>query len=279
MAVARATKFQDDLNLLLERPFDIEQEISLLSELALPAEDGIPMESNWHRIEMNLLIDSVHALWRGRDDYFVGGNMFIYFSLDQVRRKDYRGPDFFVVKGVDSTADRESWVVWREDGRYPNVIVELASPSTIDTDLGVKKTLYAQTFQTAEYFCYDPAQQQLHGWFLQNHRHHYEELQPNEEGWLWSEELHVWLGIWIGEFQRRQAVWLRFYTPDKQLVLTMAEAEAQRAEAEAQRAEAEAQRAEAEAQRADREARRAVAAEDELARLKSLLQKHGIVDE
>jgi hypothetical protein len=30
--------------------------------------------------------------------------MFIYFSAEQVRSRDYRGPDFFVVKGVDGVA-------------------------------------------------------------------------------------------------------------------------------------------------------------------------------
>ncbi len=86
-----------------ESPDDIafrmmaEPHLKTLAELELPAEDGVPIESNWHRIEINLLIDSVHSLWRDRDDYFAGGNMFIYFSLEQIRRKNYRGPDFFVV--------------------------------------------------------------------------------------------------------------------------------------------------------------------------------------
>jgi hypothetical protein len=32
---------------------------------------------------------------RERQDYFVGGNMFIYYSRRQVRNRDFRGPDFF----------------------------------------------------------------------------------------------------------------------------------------------------------------------------------------
>jgi len=46
----------------------------------LPYEDGEPLESNWHRIQINLLVDLTHQLWSFRDDYFVGGNMFVYFS-------------------------------------------------------------------------------------------------------------------------------------------------------------------------------------------------------
>lgn len=241
---------------------DPEEYVRLLDNLDLPAEDGIPMETNWHRIAMNLLIDSVHALWHDRTDYFAGGNMFIYFSFDQVLRKHYRGPDVFVVKNVDGKRDRDSWIVWKEAGRYPDVIIELASPSTAKTDLTVKKDIYEHTFRTSEYFCYNPRPRRLIGWRLQQHA--YEPIQPNEHGWLWSEELQVWLGAWEGEYQRKQAVWPRFYTGEHQLVLTMKELavqhaalEAQRAEVEAQRADVQAQRAEAEAQRAEAEAQRA----------------------
>ncbi len=226
--------------------YDIEAQVDLLSDLDLPSEDGIPMESNWHRIEMNLLIDSVHSLWRDREDYFAGGNMFIYYSLEQVRRKEYRGPDFFVVKGVDGTHDRDSWVVWQEDGHYPDVIVELGSPSTLKTDLDTKKDLYEKIFRTGEYFCYDPAEKRLYGWQLADSS--YVTIEPNERGWMWSQQLNVWLGLWEGEFQRNTATWLRFYTTDFQLVLTFAETEARRAEA----------------------------AEAENARLRALLAQHGI---
>lgn len=217
-----------------------------LPAIELPTEDGVPLETNWHRIQMNLLIDSVHYHWRDRRDYFTGGNMFIYFSFEQARKRDYRGPDFFVVKGVDGERDREAWIVWEEKGRYPNLIIELSSPSTIDVDLGPKKHLYEQTFHTPEYFCYNPDGCQLAGWRLTASR--YIELEPNEQGWLWSEEMDLWLGTWQGEIQRTTATWLRFYTADGLLVPTFAEAEAQRAEA----------------------------AEAEIARLRALLASHGV---
>src|SRR3990172_1139492 len=118
--------------------FDIEKEAEELSKLEIITEDGIPLESNWHRLQMNLLIDLVFFIWRDRDDYFVGGNMFIYYNLQQVKTLDYRGPDVFVVKNVDGMVKRDCWVVWEEKGRYPDVIVELSSPTTIKTDLVIK---------------------------------------------------------------------------------------------------------------------------------------------
>lgn len=211
--------------------------------LDLPTEDGVPLETNWHRLEISLLVDCVHAQWPDRRDYFAGGNMFIYFSLDQVRRRDYRGPDFFLVKGVDGSRDRGAWVVWEEGGRYPDLIIELSSPTTLAIDRGPKKELYERTFRTPEYFCYNPDGHVLEGWRGSNGE--YVALEPNEHGWLWSDVLGLWLGNWEGEYQHIPATWLRYYTPHGQLVPTQAEDQAQRADAEARRAEA----AEAEVER------------------------------
>ena len=197
--------------------------------LELPTEDGIPLESSWHRAQINLLIELLRFHWRDRTDFYVGGNMFIYYSLEQVRTHSYRGPDFFVVKGVDGSYSRGAWVVWEEGGRYPDVIVELLSPSTARIDKTVKKDLYERVFRTPEYFCYDPDSEELIGWRLSAGR--YRPLEPNERGWLWSEELELWLGKWQGEFQREQAVWLRFYDREGNLIPTEAEAARQRAEA------------------------------------------------
>ena len=74
--------------------------------------------------------------------------------------------------------------------------------------------------------------------FKLNYRR-YEEIVPNEQGWLWSDELQLYLGI-MGEQ-------LRFFTTEGELVPTPEEAEAlssQRAEKAEARAEAERQRAE-----------------------------------
>src|SRR4051794_34382936 len=56
--------------------------------------DGVPIDSPWHRAAIGLLIDSLTEHWRDRDDFYVGGDMFLYFSAEQVRNRDFRGPDF-----------------------------------------------------------------------------------------------------------------------------------------------------------------------------------------
>ena len=223
-------------------------------------DDGEPLESNRHRIAMNVLIDSALTALQEQTDSFTGGNMFVYYSRSQAMNRDFRGPDFFVALDVDGSRDRKGWVTWEENGRYPNVIVELMSPSTAKVDKGIKKELYERTFHTADYYVYDPFQpESLQGWHL-NASQRYEPLVPNQNGWLWCETLNIWLGTWSGSIQREPPTgtcqWLRFYDAQGNLVLLPQEAERQRAEQEQQRAEAERQRAEQEQQRAERLAAR-----------------------
>ncbi|HEY9704449.1 MAG TPA: Uma2 family endonuclease, partial [Allocoleopsis sp.] len=102
----------------------------LIAPTELIYDDGEPMESNRHRIAMNILIDSVNLALSDRQDFFAGGNMFIYYSSEQFKNEDFKGPDFFVVLDTDGQKSRKSWTVWEENGRYPDVIIELMSPST-----------------------------------------------------------------------------------------------------------------------------------------------------
>ena len=56
----------------------------------LPYDDGEPMESERHLYQMMLLIETLKQHWAGRDDFFIGGNMAVYFSSEQVKKKDFR---------------------------------------------------------------------------------------------------------------------------------------------------------------------------------------------
>jgi len=216
----------------------------------LPETDGEPLDSDWQRDAMNLVIELIRFLFAGRKDFFVGGNMFIYFSAHQARNTNFKGPDVFFVKDADGTRDRKYWAIWDENGRYPNWILELLSPTTAKTDRTVKKDVYEQTFRTPEYFLYDPEEERLEGWRLDAHQQ-YESILADHRGWMWSEQLGVWLGTWRGEFQQNlENVWLRFFTDAGELVPLFAEHQAARA---------------------DEATDRAARAETEVARLKALL--------
>jgi Uma2 family endonuclease len=263
-----------------------------LPQVELIETDGEPLESDWHRLEMNLLIEVVTVHMGETTDFFVGGNMFIYFNEQQARDRDFRGPDFFFVRGVPLNPPRPYWAVWKERGKYPDLIIELSSPSTIKEDLTTKKDIYEKTFHTHEYICFNPFSGRLDAWRLIHHR--FEPIVPDERGWLWCEELGLWLGPWRGKFQGKEDTYLRFYDKQGNLVPTIGEAEQakasaeqakasaaqqqakaaqQQAEAAQQQAEAAQQQAEAARLQAATERKRAEAAEGELARLRAQSQK------
>ncbi len=223
--------------------------------------DNWPLDSNWERIQIDLLIVVIRQAMaeRRRTDFFTGGDMFVYYSVEQARdvaegRPYLRGPDVFFVGGVEDH-DRDAWVSWQEGGRLPDVIVEFLSPSSATIDRTVKKDLYAQIFRTPEYFLYDPETETIDGLRLAGD--HYVPLLPDAQGRIWSEKLGLKLGLWRGLRTGVEATWVRLFD-DGRLVPTPEEAARQRAEAAAARAEAEHQRADA--------------AEAELARLRAKLE-------
>ena len=198
--------------------------------------DEPPLETYRHLKQLILLLTCLERLWQNRQDFFAGANMSIYYSTRQLKSEDVRGPDFFVVLNTERQ-ERKSWVVWAEDGKYPNFILEILSDTTAKNDRGLKKQLYQDIFRTPDYFWFDPYTLEFAGFKLNYRR--YEKIVPNEQGWLWSDELQLYLGI-----LREQ---LRFFTTEGELVPTAEEAEAlssQRAEKAEARAEAERQRAE-----------------------------------
>jgi len=114
------------------------------TEDALPYDDGMPLESERHMLQLQLLLDPLRRFWADRQDVYVGGNMFVYFSLEQVRNQDFRGPDFFAVLGVPKR-ERKSWVVWQE-GKGPDVVIELLSESTAAQDKEALLARYQERF-------------------------------------------------------------------------------------------------------------------------------------
>lgn len=212
----------------------------------LVCDDGEPMESARHRQQMTVLIESLEHAWRGRDDFYVGGNMFLYFSETQARHNDFRGADVFVVMNT-TRRERRAWVVWEENGQVPDVVVELLSEKTEHVDRGEKMRIYAR-LRVGEYFLFDPFSAVLDGYELDVLRARYEKKVPDAEGRLRCERLGLYLSAVTSELWAVRAPWLRWSDGDGRVLLMPSEA----ALAEADRANAEAERANAEAQRANR---------------------------
>jgi Uma2 family endonuclease len=128
---------------------------SLPTQDDLPYDDGVHIETEQHRLQMELLINSLKPWLKQHGGGYVSGNMFVYFSAKQLRHKDFKGPDVFVVQGV-SNETRKSWVVW-EEGASPNIVIELLSDSTAKYDKGKKKEIYQNQLKAAEYYWFDPS--------------------------------------------------------------------------------------------------------------------------
>ena len=171
--------------------------------------DEPPLESDLHREQIELLLTCLKWWWQERNDYYATGNLTIYYSQEHITTRDFRGPDFFVVLGTDNHP-RRSWILWAEEGKYPNLIVELLSNSTQKVDKTTKKQLYQDTFRTTEYFWFHPETLEFQGFRLMSSK--YQAIEVTEEGWLWSEQLELFLGVRDGK--------LRYFTQDKQLVAT-----------------------------------------------------------
>jgi hypothetical protein len=74
------------------------------------------------------------------------------------------------------------------------VIVEILSDSTASVDRGEKKQIYQDIFRTPNYFWFDPESHVLEGFRLVEGQ--YQTIAANEQGWLWSQELGLYLGVY-----------------------------------------------------------------------------------
>ena len=209
--------------------FTAQQLAELMPDARQLLSDEPEMESSLHYQQLALLVDCLEWHWRKRQDFFIGANLTVYYDHEQLRRRGFRGPDFFLVRGV-ARHPRNSWVVWEEGGRYPDLIIELLSDSTARVDRTEKKQLYQNVFRTPEYFWFSPVSLELEGFRLVEGQ--YRAIPMDAKGHRWSKTLELHLGVEQGR--------LRYFDTQGRRVPSSAEA-AERAE---NQAEQEHQRAE-----------------------------------
>ncbi|MBW4445067.1 MAG: Uma2 family endonuclease [Plectolyngbya sp. WJT66-NPBG17] len=188
--------------------------------------DEPPLETDFHREQIDLLIRLLKYWWRDRLDFYISGNLTVYYNEQQLKQRDFRGPDIFVVLGAEKR-DRRSWAIWEEGGKYPNVVIELLFNSTAAVDRGTKKQLYQEVWRVPDYFWFHPETLEFLGFHLVDGR--YEAISPMGNGLLWSEQLELYLGI-----HERQ---LRWFSAEGQVMPLPEEAERQAKEQAQQRAE------------------------------------------
>jgi Uma2 family endonuclease len=188
--------------------------------------DEPPLETDFHRNQIDLLIRLLKHWWQERPDVYISGNLTVYYNEQQLKKRDFRGPDIFIVLGTEKK-DRRSWAVWEEGGKYPNVVIELLSSATASVDKGAKKELYQNVWRVPNYFWFHPQTLEFAGFHLVDGR--YEPLAPTDAGWLWSEQIQLFLGI--------HGQQLRCFSAEGNLIALPEEAERQAREQAQQRAE------------------------------------------
>lgn len=134
-------------------------------EIEYPESDGEPMgETDTH---INVLVELLLVLkeWFSGDPsvYVAGDNMLYYVEGNP---KVCVSPDVYVVKGVGNGL-RRVYKVW-EEGKGPDVVIEVSSNKTKREDVNRKKDLYDETLGVGEYYVFDPTgdylKDRLCGW-------------------------------------------------------------------------------------------------------------------
>jgi len=114
-------------------------------------------ETDWHRKLMTNLINTLAAFFLSSPRVYVSGNLLVFYEPGNRRR--HVAPDVFVVRGV-AKHDRPNYLIWQE-GKAPEVVIELTSSSTRREDMQGKFALYRDTLRVKEYFLFDPFEDYL----------------------------------------------------------------------------------------------------------------------
>ena len=221
-----------------------------------PEEPGLPDE--FHDLQPQLLTLAFRPPNYQASEIFSGTDMNLYYDVQHTLW--HKRPDWFGVVGVprlyDGSELRMSYVTWQE-GVNPFVIVELLSPGTEKEDLGAnideeklptqpnatgngqvlgsetnekppsKWEVYEQILRVPVYAVFSRYTNRLRVFAL--NAGHYQELELSDSR-VWIPDLGLGLGLWQGEFQGIDRLWLRWYDVDGNWILTEAEQQRQRAE-------------------------------------------------
>ncbi len=141
---------------------------------------------------MTYLLEAFRERFREKPDVYVAGNLFLYY--EQGNPRAVVAPDLFVVPCAAKEPPRRTYLLWKEEGRVPCLVIEVTSDNTRDEDLGRKRKTYAD-LGVEEYFLFDPFEEYLdpplQGLRLESGR--YREVAPEPDGSLISRTTGVTL--------------------------------------------------------------------------------------
>ena len=108
--------------------------------------------SVWHGDAVRLATAALRNHFRDREDVLVAMELAVYYERGDETR--WLQPDVQVVFGVRRGGNRSSFRIWQE-GKAPDFVLEVASPSTAENDAWHKAREYAR-LGVREYWRLDP---------------------------------------------------------------------------------------------------------------------------
>jgi len=187
-----------------------------------PEDEGM---DEFHHLQSNILSEGTPR------NIFTAVDMHIYF--DRTHPKWYKRPDWFMVLDVPilygGTEMRYSYVVW-DEGVVPFIAIELLSASTKAEDLGktvhkkgeppTKWMVYEKILGIPYYVVFGRYAAELKVFQLSNGKYQQVVLPDNR---LWLPQINHGLGLWQGEYEGRNRLWLRWYDKNGLWVPLLAE--------------------------------------------------------
>jgi Uma2 family endonuclease len=199
----------------------------------LPSSDETPVDNQLQNDIPNLLLSLLALIWSGRDDWYFGVDMAVYYNPDESAFV----PDGFLAVGVNhDTGERGrlSYILWGEKYILPILFLEVISEKY--NSEYEEKFLNYQTLGILYYAIYNPLsgrrgrfknRQRLEVYKLISGKY---ELLESENNRVWLPEIGLALGYEKGEHIAWYREWLYWYDQSGNRYLT-AEERANQAEA------------------------------------------------
>ncbi|MCL1463855.1 Uma2 family endonuclease [Argonema galeatum A003/A1] len=189
-----------------------------------PEEPGLP--DLFHLLQPRLLDGTFRPPNYPPEQILVASDLNLYYDLRHTNW--YKRPDWYAVVGISRLYEghdlRSSYVIWQEEVS-PFVVVELLSPGTEDEDLGrtvrqrgnppTKWQVYERILRVHYYIIFSRYTNELQTFRLVGSQ--YEPVSLTD-GRLLIPELGLSLGLWQGEYEGINRLWLRWLTLEGELI-------------------------------------------------------------
>jgi Uma2 family endonuclease len=112
-------------------------------------------ETPAHFRNRGYLVEQLQRYFADDPQAYVAGNMAVYYVRGD--RNCYLTPDVLVVRGIPQVTvpERRRYLTW-EEGKSPDVVIELTCKSSREEDIDDKTWLYRDVLGVPEYFLFDP---------------------------------------------------------------------------------------------------------------------------